>query len=139
KIAAFEALFDLDLSAKSASLAEIGTTFGEAVKHAFGNGNSTVKTYDRTEPIGNSMIICSLTLQSSPLFKFEKEMSGDFKENYDEFFKAFTVAADAKLHIIIPDTDRKEMFMAVFKSFGRCLGVASSKNPAAKYANNILK
>jgi len=133
-----EALFDLDLKAKSASLEDIGTCLGEAIKKAHGNGRSTVMKYTKTIPIKQDMVICSLELLSRPLFKFEKELEGDFKENYDDFFNAFVKSADAKLHIRIPDSDRKEMFIAVFSAFGKCLGVATAHNPVAKYARNIF-
>lgn len=138
-------LFDLNLTAKGDlkvdqhhTVEDVGIALGDAFKKALGDKKGINRAGYFVMPMDESLAIFSIDIGGRPYLKFDVEFKnlkiGDLdSELVHDFFEGFANNIGANVHAILQygrtDHHRCE---AVFKSFGRSLAMACSKNPRAK-------
>ena len=139
-------LMDLEVSAKGDldvdqhhTVEDIGICLGQAVKKAVGNMVGIERAGYFVMPMDESMAIIAIDISGRPYLKFDAEFKSKLvgsleTELIQDFFKGFVDNLRATLHIKLPygrtDHHRVE---AIFKAFGRSVGVAASLNPKARF------
>jgi len=139
-------LFDLEVNAKGDlkvdqhhTVEDVGITLGHAVKKALGNMLGIERAGYFVMPMDESMAIIALDISGRPYLKFDAEFKSEIvgslqTELVEDFFKGFVDNLRATLHIKLPygRTDHHRI-EAIFKAFGRSLGIAVSLNPKARF------
>lgn len=140
--------FDLEIISKGDidvdfhhSVEDIGIVIGQAIEKALSDKLGIERYADKTIPMDETVIMCSLDLSGRCSFIYDVKLDGkigDFDcELVEEFFNA--VAVNAKMNLFFKEfagTNKHHKAEAIFKSFARCLKVACSitgdKIPSSK-------
>ena len=133
--------FDLDVSAKGDlfvdchhTIEDTGIVLGGAIKDAIGDKIGIRRFGECILPMDEALVLCAIDLSGRPYFRFEHSFSvervGDFDtEMVQEFFYAISYSAGMNLHfVVMRNGNAHHVIEAMFKSFGRALDMATSKD-----------
>ena len=135
-------LFDLTVKAAGDlevdghhTIEDVGIVFGQAVREALGD-KAGIKRYGyMILPMDETLALCAVDLCGRPYLNFDVdflvESLGTMEaEMVREFFYAVSYTAMMNLHLKILDGgNNHHMAEALFKSFGKTLDMATSKEP----------
>ncbi len=135
-------LFDLTVKAAGDlevdghhTIEDVGIVFGQAVREALGD-KAGIKRYGyMILPMDETLALCAVDLCGRPYLNFDVdflvESLGTMEaEMVREFFYAVSYTAMMNLHLKILDGgNNHHMAEALFKSFGKALDMATSKEP----------
>ena len=135
-------LFDLTLKCRGDmevdshhTVEDVGIVFGQAVREALGD-KAGIKRYGyMILPMDETLALCAVDLCGRPYLNFDVdflvESLGTMEaEMVREFFYAVSYTAMMNLHLKILDGgNNHHMAEALFKSFGKALDMATSKEP----------
>ena len=117
------------------TIEDVGIVFGQAVREALGD-KAGIKRYGyMILPMDETLALCAVDLCGRPYLNFDVdflvESLGTMEaEMVREFFYAVSYTAMMNLHLKILDGgNNHHMAEALFKSFGKALDMATSKEP----------
>jgi imidazoleglycerol-phosphate dehydratase len=117
------------------TIEDCGIVLGQVLREALGERQGIERVGDTFLPMDEALVQVALDLSNRPYLvwdvKCQDGMIGDFPvEMAEEFFRAVSVHAGITLHIrSIVGKNRHHLLEAVFKGFGRALGLAVRQNP----------
>ncbi len=114
---------------------DVGIVLGAVLKKALGDKKGIVRYGTAFVPMDESLAMVSLDISNRPFLVFEaafpREKVGEMAtELVEEFFRAVSVTAGITLHVrLMSGKNTHHMIEAIFKAFGRALGIAVSQDP----------
>jgi imidazoleglycerol-phosphate dehydratase len=117
------------------TIEDCGIVLGQAIREALGERLGIERVGDTLLPMDEALAQVALDLSNRPYLVWEVNCPegavGDFPvEMAEEFFRAVAVHAGITLHIrLLSGKNRHHILEAVFKGFGRALGLAMRLNP----------
>lgn len=117
------------------TIEDCGIVLGQVLREALGDRHGIERVGDTLLPMDEALVQVALDLSNRPFLVWEvnclEGMVGDFPvEMAEEFFRAVSVQAGITLHIrLLAGKNRHHILEAVFKGFGRALGLAVRQNP----------
>ena len=114
---------------------DLGICFGRAVREALADMSGVVRYGSAWVPMEESLVHCAMDICNRPYLAFDvdagKQKVGEYDtELTEEFLRAVAVNAGITMHIrMIRGGNTHHIHEAVFKSFGRALGEAISRDP----------
>ncbi|WP_282433392.1 imidazoleglycerol-phosphate dehydratase HisB [Desulfitobacterium chlororespirans] len=117
------------------TIEDCGLVFGQAIREALGERRGIERVGDTLLPMDEALVQVALDLSNRPYLVWDVEcpegMVGGFPvEMAEEFFRAVSVQAGITLHIrLLSGKNRHHILEAIFKGFGRALGLALRENP----------
>ncbi len=114
---------------------DCGIVLGQVLREALGDRRGIERVGDTLLPMDEALIQVALDLSNRPFLVWDvncpEGMVGDFPvEMAEEFFRAVSVQAGITLHVrLLAGKNRHHIIEAVFKGFGRALGLAVRQNP----------
>jgi imidazoleglycerol-phosphate dehydratase len=117
---------------------DVGICFGRAVRQALSDMTGVVRYGSAWVPMEESLVHCAMDICNRPYLAFDvdagKQKVGEYDtELTEEFLRAVVVNAGITMHIrMIRGGNTHHIHEAVFKSFGRALGEAISRDPRIK-------
>lgn len=134
-------LFDLELKCVGDlevdghhTVEDVGIVIGKAFKEGLGNKEGIKRYGSVFTPMDESLSHVILDVSGRPYLSFEvefkKDKVGQFEtELVEEFFRGFVNHSGITLHIkMISGTNIHHIIESIFKGFGRCLDIASTKD-----------
>ena len=116
------------------TIEDVGIVLGGAIRNALGDKMGIRRFGECILPMDEALVLCAIDLSGRPYFrfehKFEVERVGYFDtEMVQEFFYAISYSAGMNLHfVVMRDGNAHHVIEAMFKSFGRALDMATSKD-----------
>jgi imidazoleglycerol-phosphate dehydratase len=136
------AYFDLGVEAQGDlrvdshhTIEDCGIVLGQVLRGALGERRGIERVGDALLPMDEALVQVALDLSNRPYLVWDVDcpegMVGEFPvEMAEEFFRAVAVQAGITLHIRqLSGKNRHHILEAVFKGFGRALGLAVRQNP----------
>lgn len=120
------------------TIEDCGIVLGQAIREALGDRKGIERVGDAFLPMDEALVQVALDLSNRPYLVWEVNCPdgrvGEFPvEMAEEFFRAVSVQAGITLHIrMLSGKNRHHILEAVFKGFGRALGLAVRENPRFK-------
>lgn len=114
---------------------DVGIVLGTVLKEALGDKKGIARYGTAFVPMDESLAMVSLDISNRPFLVFEadflREKVGEMAtELVEEFFRAVSVMAGITLHVrLLSGKNTHHMIEAIFKAFGRALGIAVSQDP----------
>jgi len=138
--------FDLDLSIKGDlyvdqhhMVEDTGIVLGSLFRKAIGNGIGIERAAFFIQQMDDSIVTTTVDISGRPYLIYKAKLKRRFCGDFDtdlliEFFRAFTNSCKCNLYInVLEGENDHHIVEAIFKSFGKILRKACSKNE-----NNIL-
>lgn len=116
------------------TIEDCGIVLGQVLREALGDRRGIERVGDTLLPMDEALVQVALDLSNRPFLVWDVNCPegtvGDFPvEMAEEFFRAVSVQAGITLHIrLISGKNRHHILEAVFKGFGRALGLAVRQN-----------
>ncbi|AGA68749.1 imidazoleglycerol-phosphate dehydratase [Desulfitobacterium dichloroeliminans LMG P-21439] len=116
------------------TIEDCGIVLGQALREALGDRRGIERVADTLLPMDEALVQVALDLSNRPYLVWEADSSegmvGGFPvEMAEEFFRAVAVQAGLTLHMRqISGKNRHHILEALFKGFGRALGLAVREN-----------
>lgn len=117
------------------TIEDCGIVLGQVLREALGDRQGIERVGDTFLPMDEALVQVALDLSNRPYLVWDVDategMVGDFPmEMAEEFFRAVCVHAGITLHIrLLYGKNRHHILEAIFKGFGRALGLAARENP----------
>lgn len=117
------------------TIEDCGIVLGQVLREALGDRSGIERVGDTLLPMDEALVQVALDLSNRPYLLWDvnclEGRVGDFPvEMAEEFFRAVSVQAGITLHIrLLAGKNRHHILEAVFKGFGRALGLAVRQNP----------
>lgn len=117
------------------TIEDCGIVLGQVLREALGDRRGIERVGDTLLPMDEALVQVALDLSNRPYLVWDVNCPegtvGDFPvEMAEEFFRAVSVQAGITLHFrLISGKNRHHILEAVFKGFGRALGLAVRQNP----------
>lgn len=117
------------------TIEDCGIVLGQVLREALGDRRGIERVGDTLLPMDEALVQVALDLSNRPYLVWDvnclEGRVGDFPvEMAEEFFRAVSVQAGITLHIrLLEGKNRHHILEAVFKGFGRALGLAVRQNP----------
>ena len=113
---------------------DVGAAFGRAVRVALQDSDPVVGAGHSVLPSGDALVLCAMDVNGRPYLGWDVPFRRDWigamaTENAKEFFRAFADSGSVSLQIrkMAGDND-VHACEAIFRSFGRCLHMATRRN-----------
>jgi imidazoleglycerol-phosphate dehydratase len=129
--------FDLEVEARGDlstgshhTVEDVGIALGSAVADALGDKSGITRYGSVHLPMDEALVLVSLDLSGRPFLAYDVpvaavEIGGFESELTVEFFQALAANARLTLHVrMLAGTNQHHIIEAVFKGFGRALGMA---------------
>lgn len=116
------------------TIEDCGIVLGQAIREALGDRKGIERVGDTLLPMDEALVQVALDLSNRPYLVWDVNcpdgMVGEFPVDMaEEFFRAVSVQAGITLHIhMFSGKNRHHILEAVFKGFGRALGLAVRDN-----------
>lgn len=113
---------------------DCGIVMGQAFVRAIGDRKGIERVGDCLFPMDEALVQAAVDISNRGFLAWQVDLAdgmvGDFPvEVAEEFFRAFAVNAGLTVHIrLLAGKNRHHVLEAVFKAFGRALGLAAGKN-----------
>lgn len=120
------------------SIEDTGIVLGNAIRYALKDKKGIKRYGSCILPMDETLVLCAIDLSGRPYFSFEGEFTTEKvgymeTEMVREFFYAISYSAGMNLHMkILSGTNNHHMIEGLFKSFGRALDEATTKDPRIK-------
>lgn len=120
------------------SIEDTGIVLGNAIRYALKDKKGIKRYGSCILPMDETLVLCAIDLSGRPYFSFEGEFTTEKvgymeTEMVREFFYAISYSAGMNLHMkILSGTNNHHMIEGLFKSFGRALDEAATKDPRIK-------
>lgn len=114
---------------------DIGICFGQAVRKALGDMSGVVRYGSASVPMEETLVECVMDVCNRPYLAYGVEAGSQKVGEYDtelteEFVRAVANNAGITMHVrMLSGNNTHHIHEAVFKSFGRALGQAISRDP----------
>ena len=135
------ARFNLDLCVKGDlrvdqhhTIEDCGIAMGQAFVKAIGDRKGIERVGDCLFPMDEALVQVAVDISNRGFLSWQVDLAdglvGDFPvEMAEEFFRAFAINAGLTVHIrLLAGKNKHHVMEAVFKAFGRALGLAARKN-----------
>lgn len=135
------ARFNLNLSVKGDlrvdqhhTIEDCGIALGQAFVKAIGDRKGIERVGDCLFPMDEALVQAAVDISNRGFLSWQVDvaegMVGDFPvEMAEEFFRAFAINAGLTVHIrLLAGRNKHHVMEAVYKAFGRALGLAVRKN-----------
>jgi imidazoleglycerol-phosphate dehydratase len=137
--------FDLELEARGDldvdqhhTVEDVGLVLGQAVRQALGSKRGINRAGYFIMPLDETLALAAIDLGGRPFLvlnaRIKARRVGDLQvELLEDFFRAFATAAAANVHLKVAySRSSHHAVEALFKAFGRALGVACSRDVRLK-------
>jgi imidazoleglycerol-phosphate dehydratase len=137
--------FDLELEARGDldvdqhhTVEDVGLVLGQAVRQALGSKRGINRAGYFVMPMDETLVLAAIDLGGRPYLVLKAPIKarrvGDLQvELLEDFFHAFATAAAANVHLKVAyGRSSHHAVEALFKAFGRALGVACSRDARLK-------
>ena len=122
---------DIEIDAHH-TVEDVGICLGEAIKKIRGTGKGIQRFGWSVVPMDDALVLVAVDLSGRPFLNFSVKFSAIRKSDFDyrlfeDFFRAVSNSAGANIHILsFAGRDNHHISEAIFKAFGKALGVALS-------------
>ncbi len=140
-------LFDLSVEARGDlivdghhTVEDTGIVLGQAILESLGDKAGIRRYGYMILPMDETLALCAADLSGRPYFQYEVPFTADRLGEMDtelvrEFFYAVSYSARMNLHLkILTAGNNHHMAEALFKSFGKALDMAASREPRIEEA-----
>jgi len=144
---AHHGFFDLELLVKGDlevdthhTIEDVGIVLGKAIRQAVGDKKGIRRFGSMILPMDETLALAAVDLSGRPYFKYEAPFTSECIGEMDtelirEFFYAVSYSGKMNLHLKILDAgNNHHMAEALFKSFGKALDMAASREPRIEEA-----
>ena len=122
------------------SVEDAGIVLGQAIREALGDKKGICRYGSCILPMDDALALCAVDLCGRPFFDFDCTFTAQRVGALDtelvrEFFYAVSYSARMNLHLkILTAGNNHHMAEALFKSFGKALDMAASREPRIEEA-----
>ncbi len=120
------------------TIEDTGIVLGNAIRIALRDKRGIRRYGSCILPMDETLVLCAIDLSGRPYFSFEGEFTAERvgymeTEMVREFFYAISYSAGMNLHMkLLNGSNNHHMIEGLFKSFGRALDEATSRDPRIK-------
>ena len=120
------------------TIEDTGIVLGNAIRIALRDKRGIRRYGSCILPMDETLVLCAIDLSGRPYFSFEGKFTAERvgymeTEMVREFFYAISYSAGMNLHMkLLNGSNNHHMIEGLFKSFGRALDEATSRDPRIK-------